>query len=51
MHRTALRLLALGHVKVTPFLTAIYPFEKWQQAFRRARHPDSFKVLIEINRP
>ncbi len=48
---TALRLLALGHVKVTPFLTAIYPFEKWRQAFRRARHPDSFKVLIEINRP
>lgn len=45
----ALRLLALGEVKVLPFVTAIYPFEKWQQALRRARHLESFKVLIEMN--
>ncbi|MCK4237334.1 MAG: alcohol dehydrogenase catalytic domain-containing protein, partial [Candidatus Krumholzibacteria bacterium] len=45
---TALRLLSLGKVKVSPLLTSVYPFEHWQKAFRRARRSDSFKVLIRF---
>jgi threonine dehydrogenase-like Zn-dependent dehydrogenase len=46
---TALRLLAAGRIKVLPFLTAIYPFERWRAAFRAARRPGSFKVLLRIS--
>ncbi|UCF04938.1 MAG: alcohol dehydrogenase catalytic domain-containing protein [bacterium] len=44
----ALRLIAMGSVEVRPFITATYPIDRWREAFRRARHPDSFKVLIRI---
>lgn len=46
---TALRLLALSEVEVLPFLTAVYPFEEWKKAFRRARSTDSFKVALMIS--
>jgi len=46
---TALRLLAQERVRVLPFLTAVYPFDRWRAAFRRARGRDSFKVLIRIS--
>jgi alcohol dehydrogenase len=46
--RTALRLLERRAVKVLPFLTAVYPLERWEAAFRRARRPDAFKVLISM---
>jgi threonine dehydrogenase-like Zn-dependent dehydrogenase len=45
---TALGLLARKKVKVLPFLTAIYPFERWGEAFRRAQRRDSFKVLLRM---
>jgi threonine dehydrogenase-like Zn-dependent dehydrogenase len=44
----ALRLIGMGSVEVLPFITATYPFDRWRDAFRRAGHPDSFKVLIGI---
>jgi len=47
--KTALSLLASGSVRVLPFLTEVYPFERWREAFRRARGRDSFKVLIRIS--
>jgi len=46
---TALKLLAGGKVQVLPFLTAVYPFERWKEAFRAARRPGSFKVLLRIS--
>jgi len=46
---TALKLLAQGKVRVLPFLTAVYPFDRWRAAFRRARGRDSFKVLLRIS--
>jgi threonine dehydrogenase-like Zn-dependent dehydrogenase len=44
----ALELLSRGQVKVLPFLTAVYPLERWEEAFRRARRADAFKVLIRM---
>ncbi|MDD3642054.1 MAG: alcohol dehydrogenase catalytic domain-containing protein [Candidatus Krumholzibacteria bacterium] len=44
----ALELLERGLVKVMPLLTAIYPLERWETAFRRARGRGSFKVALEI---
>jgi threonine dehydrogenase-like Zn-dependent dehydrogenase len=46
---TALKLLASGKVRVLPFLAAVYPFERWEEAFRAARRPGSFKVLLRIS--
>ena len=45
----ALALLEKGKVKVIPFLTAVYPFDRWEAAFRRARRPDVFKVLMRMS--
>ena len=44
----ALRLLNGGAVKVFPFLTAVYSFDQWETAFRRAQRPDAFKVLLRM---
>lgn len=44
----ALSLLDKKKVETAPFLTAIYPFERWETALRRARRKDTFKVLLEI---
>lgn len=45
----ALSLLEKKKVETGPFLTAIYPFGKWETALRRARKKDTFKVLLEMN--
>lgn len=45
----ALRLIAAGSLRVKPFLTAVYPFERWEAAFRRARRADAFKVLVRMS--
>jgi len=42
----ALDLLSNGRVDVLPFLTEIFPFSRWREAFRLAKHRDSFKVLL-----
>lgn len=44
----AIELLENGSVETEPFLTAVYPFERWEAAFRRAAGRDSFKVLIRF---
>jgi threonine dehydrogenase-like Zn-dependent dehydrogenase len=44
----AIRLLEKRQVDVGPFLTAVYPFDRWRTAFRRARRRGSFKVLIDM---
>jgi threonine dehydrogenase-like Zn-dependent dehydrogenase len=44
----ALDLLRKKKVVTEPFLTAIYPFEKWETAIRRAKRKDTFKVLLEM---
>jgi len=44
----ALELLKKKKVETAPFLTAIYPFGKWETALRRARRRDAFKVLLEM---
>jgi threonine dehydrogenase-like Zn-dependent dehydrogenase len=44
----ALSLLEKKKVETGPFLTAIYPFWKWETALRRARRKDAFKVLLEM---
>jgi threonine dehydrogenase-like Zn-dependent dehydrogenase len=44
----ALALIEKGTVKVLPFLTAVYPFDRWETAFRRARRADAFKVLMRM---
>lgn len=46
---TALGLLATGSVKVLPFLSSVHPFDRWREAFRRARRPDIFKILLDIS--
>ncbi len=45
---TALGLLQKKKVVTAPFLTSVYPFKKWQTAFRRARQKNSFKVLLDM---
>ncbi len=45
----ALSLLAGGAVRVLPFLSAVYPLERWETAFRAARRPGSFKVLMRMD--
>jgi len=44
----ALELMRRGRIKVLPFLSAVYPLERWETAFRRARRADAFKVLIRM---
>lgn len=46
---TALKLLSQGKVEVLPFLSAVYPLSRWEEAFRRARSADAFKVLIRMS--
>ena len=45
----ALELLAGRAISVRPFLTAAYPFERWANAFRRARGASAFKVLLRMS--
>jgi threonine dehydrogenase-like Zn-dependent dehydrogenase len=45
----ALSLLARGTVKVLPFLSGVYPLERWEAAFRGARRADAFKVLLRMD--
>ncbi len=45
---TALDLLEKGLVKTAPFLTAVYPFDRWETALRRARERDAFKILLDL---
>jgi threonine dehydrogenase-like Zn-dependent dehydrogenase len=45
---SALDLLRKKRIETQPFLTAIYPFEKWETALRRARRRDAFKVLLDM---
>jgi len=44
----ALDLLEKKKVVTEPFLTAIYPFGKWETALKRARRKDTFKILLEM---
>ena len=46
--RKGLGLLKKKKVETEPFLTAIYPFLKWETAMRRTRKKDAFKVLLEM---
>ncbi len=45
---TALGLLKKKKIETAPFLTAIYPFGRWETALRRAKRRDAFKVLLEM---
>ncbi len=42
----ALTILKEGKVKTKPFVTAVYDIDDFDKAVQRARHSDSFKVLI-----
>jgi threonine dehydrogenase-like Zn-dependent dehydrogenase len=44
----ALGLLKKKKIETAPFLTAVYPLERWETALRRARRKDAFKVLIDM---
>jgi threonine dehydrogenase-like Zn-dependent dehydrogenase len=46
---TAIQLLETGKVKVKPFLTAVYELEDWENALRRARRSESFKVALRTS--
>jgi threonine dehydrogenase-like Zn-dependent dehydrogenase len=43
----ALTLLTEGKVKTKPFVTAVYDIEDFDKAVQRARHSDSFKVMLK----
>ncbi len=45
---TALGMLESGRVEVLPFLTGVYPFDRWKSALRKARRRDSFKILLDF---
>jgi len=45
----ALSLLEKGTVRVLPFLSAVYPLERWEAAFRTARRAGAFKVLLRMD--
>jgi alcohol dehydrogenase len=45
----ALSLLAHGTVEVLPFLSGVYPLDRWETAFRAARRPGAFKVLMRMD--
>jgi threonine dehydrogenase-like Zn-dependent dehydrogenase len=47
---TALELIDSGEVKIEPFLTAVYELDDWENAFRRARRSESFKVALRPQR-
>jgi len=44
----ALRLLAMREVTTRPFLTAVYPLDRFETAFRRARRRNAFKVALTV---
>ncbi len=44
----ALSHLVRGSVRVLPFLSAVYPLERWEAAFRAARRPGAFKILMRM---
>ena len=44
----ALDLLKKKKIETAPFLTAVYPFDRWETALRRTRRKDAFKVLLEM---
>jgi threonine dehydrogenase-like Zn-dependent dehydrogenase len=46
---TAMELLVRGKVKVRPFITAVYDLSDFGMAMRRARHANSFKVLMKVS--
>ena len=43
----ALSLLIDEKIRTRPFVTATYPIDDFEKAVQRARHSDSFKVLIQ----
>ena len=45
---TALGLLQKKKIVTAPFLTAVYPLNKWKSAFRRAKQKSSFKILLDM---
>ena len=45
----ALSLLSKGTVRVLPFLSGVYPLGRWEAAFRAARRPGAFKVLMRMD--
>lgn len=45
---TALDLLQKKKIMTAPFLTAVYPLNKWKTAFRRAKQKNSFKILLDM---
>ena len=45
---TALRLIAMREVATRPFLSAVYPLDRFEAAFRRARRRDAFKVVLRV---
>jgi threonine dehydrogenase-like Zn-dependent dehydrogenase len=46
---TALGLMNRKRVDVLPFLTAVYDIDRWESAFRAARRPDAFKILMRMD--
>lgn len=44
----ALRALAGGFIDVSPLVTAVYPFGKAGEAFRKAAERDSLKVMLDF---
>jgi threonine dehydrogenase-like Zn-dependent dehydrogenase len=46
---TALQLLIEGKVKARPFITATYELADFEKAILRARHSNSFKVLMKVS--
>lgn len=46
---TAIELLSSGKVKTKPFLTAVYELGDWENALRRARRSESFKVALRTS--
>ena len=47
--RKQVQTLCPDHVDdVTPYLTAVYPIDRWREAFGRAKRRDSFKVCLQI---
>lgn len=47
--KKALNLLIEGKVQTKPFITATYDLDDFDKAVQRARHSDSFKVLIKTS--
>ena len=45
----AIRMLNDGRVKVSPLISARYQLEKAEEAFRRAKEPETLKVMFKLN--